>query len=78
MNNYPHTVIVRHPNENPRKCSVLPLRGRSDVIFLSYPVQERPPLEGYVRLAAEGPALSMRTPVPACCCWMAAGAGPER
>ena len=24
---YPPTVIVRHPKENPRKCSVLPLRG---------------------------------------------------
>jgi len=55
---YPHTVIVRHPNENPRKCSVLPLRGRADVVFLGYPVQQRPPLEGYIRLAAEGPALS--------------------
>jgi pre-rRNA-processing protein TSR3 len=52
------TVIVRHTHENPRKCSVLPLRGRPDVAFLTYPVKERPPLEGYVRLAAEGPALS--------------------
>src|SRR3984957_15536958 len=55
---YPSTVIVRHPNENPRKCSVLPLRGRADVVFLGYPVQQRPPLEGYIRLAAEGPPLS--------------------
>jgi pre-rRNA-processing protein TSR3 len=51
-------VIVRHAHENPRKCSILPLRGRPDVIFLNYPVANRPPLEGYVRLAAEGPALS--------------------
>jgi pre-rRNA-processing protein TSR3 len=56
---YLPTVIVRHPRENPRKCSVLPLRGRSDVIFLNYPVSRRPPLEGYVRLAAEGPPLSL-------------------
>ena len=55
---YPSTVIVRHPAENPRKCSVLPLRGRPDLVFLHYPVRHRPPLEGYVRLAAEGPALS--------------------
>lgn len=55
---YPPTMIVRHPKENPRKCSVLPLRGRGDVVFLSYPVRERPPLEGYIRLAAEGPELS--------------------
>jgi pre-rRNA-processing protein TSR3 len=51
-------LIVRHPKENPRKCSVLPLRGRPDLIFLGYPVARRPPLEGYVRLAAEGPPLS--------------------
>jgi ribosome biogenesis protein Tsr3 len=55
---YPLTVIVRHTHENPRKCSVLPLRGRPDVIFLTHPVKDRPLLDGYVRLAAEGPPLS--------------------
>ena len=55
---YPPTVIVRHTHENPRKCSVLPLRGRPDVLFFTHPVKERPPLDGYVRLAAEGPPLS--------------------
>lgn len=55
---YPATIIVRHPKENPRKCSVLPLRGRDDLVFLTYPVAEPPPFEGYVRLAAEGPELS--------------------
>src|SRR3954470_15883857 len=55
---FPPTVIVRHPNENPRKCSVLPLRGRPDLVFLPYPVKGRPPLGGYIRLAAEGPPLS--------------------
>jgi pre-rRNA-processing protein TSR3 len=55
---FPPTVIVRHPKENPRKCSVLPLRGRPDIVFLKHPVAEPPPLEGYVRLAAEGPELS--------------------
>ena len=54
---YPPTVIVRHPNENPRKCSVLPLRGRPDLVFLTYPVANPPPLDCYVRLSAEGPAL---------------------
>jgi len=58
MNSYPQTVIIRHPRENPRKCSVLPLRGRPDILFLGYPVHPRPPLEGYIRLAAEGPPLS--------------------
>jgi pre-rRNA-processing protein TSR3 len=54
----PPTVIVRHRHENPRKCSILPLRGRPDLVFLDYPVRQRPALEGYVRLAADGPELS--------------------
>jgi pre-rRNA-processing protein TSR3 len=55
---YPPTIIVRHPHENPRKCSILPLRGRSDLLFLQHPVKERPSLDGYVQLAAEGSELS--------------------
>lgn len=55
---YPPTIIVRHPRENPRKCSIYPLRGRPDFVFLQHPVKERPSLEGYLRLAAEGPVLS--------------------
>jgi pre-rRNA-processing protein TSR3 len=55
---FPPTVIVRHPKENPRKCSILPLRGRPDLLFLSYPVSARPPLANYVRLSAEGPPLT--------------------
>jgi pre-rRNA-processing protein TSR3 len=53
----PPTVIVRHPRENPRKCSVYPLRGRADILFLNYPLKEVPELRGYVRLAAGGPEL---------------------
>jgi pre-rRNA-processing protein TSR3 len=55
---YPTTIIVRHTHENPRKCTVLPLRGRPDLLLLNYPVAKRPPLEEYVRLAADGPELS--------------------
>jgi len=58
MDTYPPTIIVRHPRENPKKCSVLPLKGRADIAFLSYPVKEPPSLAGYIRLAADGPALS--------------------
>jgi pre-rRNA-processing protein TSR3 len=54
----PITIIVRHPKENPKKCSVLPLKGRADIHFLTYPAQFLPSLEGYIRLAAEGPPLS--------------------
>jgi rRNA small subunit aminocarboxypropyltransferase len=53
------TIIVRDTHENPRKCSVLPLRGRSELTFLNWPLTgPRPSLEHYVRLAAEGPELS--------------------
>ena len=55
---YPSTFIVRHPRENPRKCSILPLRGRADLTFLTHPLKQPISLDGYVRLAAEGPALS--------------------
>lgn len=55
---YPPTLVVRHPKENPKKCSILPLRHRSDLVFLTYPVKNLPALEVYVRLAAEGPELS--------------------
>jgi pre-rRNA-processing protein TSR3 len=56
---YPPTVIVRHSAENPRKCSIYPLKSRADMLFVGYPLAEtRPPLNGYVRLAAEGPELS--------------------
>jgi pre-rRNA-processing protein TSR3 len=56
---FPPTLVVRHPRENPRKCSILPLRGRPDLIFLRYPIAQPPALEGYVRLAADGPELSV-------------------
>jgi pre-rRNA-processing protein TSR3 len=56
--NYPPTIIVRHPKENPKKCSVMPLLGRADIIFLKYPTRALPSLDGYIRLAAEGPELS--------------------
>lgn len=58
MHEPPVTVIVRHPKESPKKCSVLPLKGRTDLRFYTFPPREPPPLEGYVRLAAEGPSLS--------------------
>lgn len=52
------TIIVRHPHENPRKCSVWPLRGRPGLVFVPYPLTKPIALEGYIRLAAEGPELS--------------------
>jgi pre-rRNA-processing protein TSR3 len=55
---YPPTIIVRDSRENQRKCSILPLRGRPDLIFFSHPETVTLDLAGYVRLAAEGPELS--------------------
>jgi pre-rRNA-processing protein TSR3 len=60
---FPPTIIVRNPRENPRKCSVLPLQGRPDLRFLSYPVKEPLALDGYIRLTAEGEALTSRDAV---------------
>jgi len=57
---YLPTVIVRNRRENPRKCSILPLRGRDDLVFTGYPLDKRLSLESYVRLAAEGEELSER------------------
>lgn len=54
----PPTIVVRDAHENPRKCSVYPLRGLPGLVFLSYPLVARPSLENCVRLAAEGPELS--------------------
>lgn len=54
----PRTIIVRHPKENPKKCSVLPLRGRTDLLFVPFPPRVPLDLDGYIRLAADGPDLT--------------------
>jgi pre-rRNA-processing protein TSR3 len=56
---FPPTIVVRNRRENPRKCSILPLQSRPDLIFFHHPVKQLPSLTGYVRLAAEGPELSL-------------------
>ena len=58
MLTYPITIIVRHPKENPKKCSVFALKGRADIQLVSYPAKEALAFDGYVRLAADGPELS--------------------
>jgi pre-rRNA-processing protein TSR3 len=55
---YPPTVVVRHSKENPRKCSILPLCDRDDLILLKHPLADNPDFAGYIRLAAEGLELS--------------------
>ena len=51
------TIIVRDRHENSRKCSILPLKCRSDLRLLVYPLQETLSLDRYIRLAAEGEPL---------------------
>ena len=55
---HPPTIIVRHPRENPRKCSVIPLKGRPDILFWAYPLKQPHALANYFRLAVDGPQLS--------------------
>src|SRR5215211_5773062 len=56
----PHlpTIIVVHPKEKRRKCSVEPLRGRPGFAFWNWPNRGPEPLDGYVRLGLGGPELS--------------------
>lgn len=53
----PPTIIIVHPKERRKKCTVEPLRGRDGFLFCQFPrVPEIPP--GYVRLGLGGPLLS--------------------
>ncbi len=54
----PPTVMVVHPREKRSKCTVEPLRGRDDFVFVRFPDPCPVPLEGYVRLGLGGPELS--------------------
>ncbi len=57
--NHPPTIIVVHPKERRRKCTVEPLRGIAGFEFRNFkpgcPVKR---LENYVRLAMDGPLLT--------------------
>lgn len=55
---FPPTVIVVHPKERRRKCTVNPLRGQAGFVFWKYPKAGPEPLENYVRLGMDGPPLS--------------------
>ena len=53
----PPTIIVVHPREKRRKCTVEPLRGRAGFVFHNFPRPlEIAPAE-YVRLGLGGPLL---------------------
>jgi hypothetical protein len=55
---FPPTIVVVHPKENRRKCSLEPLRGRADLRFVEFSAKRALELPGYVRLAVDGPLLT--------------------
>ncbi len=62
MSHYPPTVVVIHPKERRSKCTVEPLRPRTDFLFWRFPQFDRKRLDGYVRLGFDGPLLSRDDP----------------
>lgn len=58
LDDYPPTIIVVHRRERRSKCSVEPLRDRIGFQFLTYPQDEDPIPEGYVRLGIGGELLT--------------------
>jgi pre-rRNA-processing protein TSR3 len=58
MGQFPPTIILRHRRENLKKCSLRGLESRSDMIFLTYPIEKLPDLCGYFVLALDAPPLT--------------------
>ena len=58
MADFPPTIIVVHPREKRRKCTVEPLRTQAGFVFWKFPNRGPEPLDGYMRLGFEGPCLS--------------------
>mgnify|MGYP001093494950 CR=1 FL=1 len=55
---FPPTIIVVHRRERRSKCSVEPLRSQPGFQFLTYPQDEDPIPDGYVRLGLGGKILT--------------------
>ena len=53
------TIILRHRRENLKKCSLRGLEGRSDLIFLTYPIDPLPDLSNYLLLKVGAPPLTI-------------------
>ncbi len=58
MAEFPPTIIVVHPREKRRKCTVEPLRGRAGFVFWKFPRVGTESLDGYVRLGLGGHLLT--------------------
>ncbi|MBS4163500.1 Uncharacterized protein PRO82_000803 [Candidatus Protochlamydia amoebophila] len=58
MQPFPPTVIIRHRLENLKKCSLRGLETRKDFVFLKYPYEKLPDLQGYIILSVNAPPLT--------------------
>lgn len=52
------TIILRHRRENLKKCSLRGLEGRTDLRFLTYPIDPLPDMSSYFLLAVGAPELT--------------------
>jgi len=53
------TIIYRHRRENLKKCSLRGLESRPDILFLTYPKDPLPRLDGYIVLEVGAPELTI-------------------
>ncbi|MAG93761.1 MAG: hypothetical protein CMJ48_08440 [Planctomycetaceae bacterium] len=58
MSDHPPTILVVHPKERRKKCTLEPLRGREGFVFRKYPRRGPEPLDNYVQLGFGGPEIS--------------------
>lgn len=58
MPDHPPTIIVVHPKEKRRKCTVEPLRARGGFLFWMFPSIGPEPLDGYLRIGLGGPLMT--------------------
>lgn len=58
MNGPPSVLIVIRRGEDPRQCTVRPLRGTPGIEFLPYPLRHKPDLSRHLLLAPDAPPLT--------------------
>jgi len=58
MSDFPPTIVIIHPKERRKKCTVQQLRGRADFEFHKYPMSRPSNIENYVRLGFGGETIS--------------------
>lgn len=57
---FPTTIILRHPKENLKKCSLRGIETREDCKFFTYPTENLPDLSSYILLTLDAPCLSLQ------------------